>query len=370
MANKILFLKKLPTETRGTAVVLTETAFYWRCFAAEEEWQAALQKEHFSLVVLDHRAAPGDPLASIEHLQELKHNTPTFLVSAQELDLPRVIKAIRLGVKDIFHTPVDLKAIIERVQDVVQPDTAPAGLEQWSEFLLLLADGAAPAHAAAPAGGDAALKLALACQQRDELAAERNQLRQSAEAAQLRLAELEKENGRLAATGKGHASAQAEIAALQEKLEAEELMHAQTRQKGSGHTVPALPIKPRVVEVQPGKSEKDRAALAEEKKKFAEERESAQAAIKEAATDLARREQELAEKAQAHAETSSQFEAELEEFEAAQLMAEQAQTRVDEVVVSLQQAAEKLKVREARVAQAEKELAAVMARAGSGSPVG
>ncbi len=369
MTNKILFLKKLPAETRGTAVVLTETAFYWRCFTTEPEWEEALQKEHFSLIVVDHRAAPGDPLACIEQLQELKHDAPTFLLSAQELDLPRVIKAIRLGVKDLFHPPVDLKAIIERVQEVVQPDVAPRGLEQWSEFLMLLAEGTPPAKAApGSGGGDVALKLSLACQQRDELAAERNQLRQTVTDAQQRLAELEKENGRLTAEGKSHAKADAEIAALQEKLEAEELMHAQTRQKGG--TMPAMPIKSRVVEAPPGKIEKDRAVLAEEKRKFVEEMKAAQSASEQAVADLARREQELAEKQQAQAEASARFDAEMEEFEAAQLLADQAQTHVDEVVASLHQAAEKLKAREARVAQAEKELAVLAARTGSGSPVG
>ena len=143
MSQKILLVKKLREETRACSVVVGEAGFYWRAFAHAHDVGVALRKENFSLLIFDHRGVAGDPLAFIESIGETQRNKTVFLIS-DPLQLDCVVQAIRVGVKDLFQAPVDLRAIIERVQTVLQSrdDRNPGvQIEEWSEFVMFLTHG-------------------------------------------------------------------------------------------------------------------------------------------------------------------------------------------------------------------------------------
>src|SRR6266540_4070661 len=108
MSPKILLVKKLRDETRASSVIVGESGFYWRSFASAKDVGDALRKEDFTLMVFDHRGVPGDPLAFIESVRETQKNKPVFLIS-DPLELELVIQAIRIGVKDLFQPPLNLK---------------------------------------------------------------------------------------------------------------------------------------------------------------------------------------------------------------------------------------------------------------------
>src|SRR5882724_1969310 len=143
MSPKILLVKKLRDETRACSVVVGEAGFYWRSFANAHEVGVALRKENFSLLIFDHRGVAGDPLAFIESIGETQRNKTVFLIS-DPLQLDCVVHAIRVGVKDLFQAPVDLRSIVERVQSVLQNiggGTPAVQLEEWSEFVMFLTHG-------------------------------------------------------------------------------------------------------------------------------------------------------------------------------------------------------------------------------------
>src|SRR5215207_4099782 len=132
MSPKILLVKKLREETHAASVVVGEAGFYWRSFANAHDVGVALRKEDFSLLIFDHRGVAGDPLAFINSIGDAHKNRTVFLLS-DPLQLDVVVQAIRVGVKDLFQAPVDLHAIVERVQAVLQKSTGGAPSVQIQE---------------------------------------------------------------------------------------------------------------------------------------------------------------------------------------------------------------------------------------------
>ncbi len=201
MSPKILLVKKLREETRACSVVVGEAGFYWRSFANAHDVGVALRKEDFSLLIFDHRGVSGDPLSFIESVGEAQRNKTVFLIS-DPLQLDCVVQAIRVGVKDLFQAPVDLRAIVERVQSVLKTrgdGESGVHLEEWSEFVMFLTHGTitpGPGIASAevkPGAGktDAAQQSVLAAE-RDRLAFEVKSLREALNKSQQQTEELEK----------------------------------------------------------------------------------------------------------------------------------------------------------------------------------
>jgi DNA-binding response OmpR family regulator len=202
MSQKILLVKKLRDETRACSVVVGEAGFYWRAFANAHDVGVALRKENFSLLIFDHRGVSGDPLAFIESIGETQRNKTVFLIS-DPLQLDCVVQAIRAGVKDLFQAPVDLRAIIQRVQAVLQSregGVAGVQIEEWSEFVMFLTHGTitADVHSAHPMAGNAPSAAELA--QRSFLAAERDQLANEVKALREALSQAQQDHDRVGAT--------------------------------------------------------------------------------------------------------------------------------------------------------------------------
>ena len=144
MPAKILFAKKRAGETRAHAIVVGEAGFYWRELPGDAELAGALRAERFSLIIVDHEDLAEDPLAYVELLRAGQKDTPVLVVSEQ-LALDNVVRAIRVGVKDLFHPPIDLAAIVERIYSVLKPElgsTRGARLDDWRELTVQFADRA------------------------------------------------------------------------------------------------------------------------------------------------------------------------------------------------------------------------------------
>lgn len=356
LSDKILFLRKLPKELRATSAVVGPLGFHWRSLADDAALAASLQTERFSLIVVDHRGVPGDPLALLSSLPGVRMGTPIFLISDLQLELEKVIQAIRLSVKDVFHPPLDLKLMVERLQAVLRPNAEPGGFEMWSEFVMFLADGekilpAATKDGKGPGTPEASARLALLGMERDQLSAERLKLQQAAAETQARVDDLAAEAGRLRAEN-------AKLKSAQENHESDRVLQAEVLKKSNGDA--AASASSQAAEFE--KLEAEQAALAQQRQKFKKESTAWQVTVEETKAALARRSQELEAIVAAHAEAASRLTAEHEEFEAAQLVAEQAQTRIDEVVVDLHAATEKLKLQRAQVAAEHRKTEAELAQ--------
>ena len=243
MSAKILLARRLHNETRAHSILVGDTGFYWRDLPAEAELVNELRGERFSLIIVDHRDMTDDPLAFVESLRRWQKDTPVLVVS-EELALENVIRAIRVGVKDLFHHPIDLRAMVERIYTTLKPELGSgrsAKLDEWSELMMQLTDpDAAPPVHGSRAGWPGSASPLPAPGESDVLAKELKTARDAMTQAKARATELEQEVNRLrmakpvmvvpqrsAADGQ----AEQELAAAREQLETEQLLLAQQRKK-------------------------------------------------------------------------------------------------------------------------------------------
>ena len=243
MSAKILLARKLRNETRAHSILVGDTGFYWRDLPAEADLLAELRGERFSLIIVDHRDLADDPLAFVESLRRWQKDTPVLVVSEQ-LALENVIRAIRVGVKDLFHPPIDLGAMVERIYSVLKPELGTARsarLDEWSELMMQLTDtdAAPPVHGSRAGFPGRAAPMSETAGEPDRFAVELKTTRDAMAEAKARQAALEEELARLksarptAAPPRPAADgpSDAELAAEREKLETEQLVLAQQRKK-------------------------------------------------------------------------------------------------------------------------------------------
>jgi len=243
MSAKILLARKLHNETRAHSILVGDTGFYWRDLPAEAELVNELRGERFSLIIVDHRDLTDDPLAFVESLRRWQKDTPVLVVS-EELALENVIRAIRVGVKDLFHHPIDLRAMVERIYTTLKPELGSARsakLDEWSELMMQLTDpDAAPPLRGSRAGFPGSATPLPAPGESDALAMELKTVRETMSQVKARATELEQEVDRLRtakpvmsvpARSAVDTKAEEALAAEREQLETEQQLLVQQRKK-------------------------------------------------------------------------------------------------------------------------------------------
>ena len=158
---KILIIKNQAQENRARALIADETALYWSSSEARKELAGMLRDERFNLIIVDFRDAKANALDFVESVRKAQPEAQVFLL-CKELELQEVIRAIRLGVVDVFHPPLDFKSLAERVESLVRngdrfpKDHGPSAIGRWGELALFLAEALpsnVPPAAGAKGGG-------------------------------------------------------------------------------------------------------------------------------------------------------------------------------------------------------------------------
>ncbi len=377
MPAQILFAKKRATETRAHSIVVSDTGFYWRELPGERELAAALRTERFSLIIVDHADLAENPLVYVESLRIGQKDTPVLVVS-EEFALENVVRAIRVGVKDLFHPPIDLAAIVERIYSVLKPELGPSRgsrLDEWQELTVQFADRVTipPLVDVERRVGQPrrAADILQASQWEAELTATRDALAQ----ARARQQELERElaehaanqPARVAAPAVMDGVAEQELAAEREKLEtgrqlvmqlgrkfetefaawkdSERTARAELAQRES-----ALAAQKRELAAAQEKLEVETILLNETKEKMAQERVAAsdtqaaqkdasaklkqlvveQSALTKAKAELAQREQQIAQQEKERAALMAELAVAGENFESERLLASQQAAKTAE----------------------------------------
>ncbi len=213
------FVKKIllvhgDAKARRTLTLLFAGAGYdVRAFGRADESLEAARSEWFDLAVA---ADPLPEIGCFDLVGELRKIQPSVavLLLVNQLELPMVIKGIRLGVADVLAPGGDWLPVIQRVNALLRPGepAAPAELtpEELAEVEAILSrfdtarpEGGAPADAAAPA---AAVREEL-----ERLARERDEFRKTAE-------RLAQEKTARAAEAKAQQVLDADVARMQEEL--------------------------------------------------------------------------------------------------------------------------------------------------------
>ncbi|MEO7798146.1 MAG: hypothetical protein ABIY47_10525, partial [Opitutaceae bacterium] len=145
MSVTLLLVKKQRDETHVRSVVVSETGLYWRSAGRSADLSAVLQKERFEVVIVDYRGTPGDPLEFIETIRSRQTEAKFFLVCDQP-ELGMIIRAIRVGIRDLFHPPIDFRAIVDRLNATISAgDMPPLPPDHWSDLEAFLAGAVIPA---------------------------------------------------------------------------------------------------------------------------------------------------------------------------------------------------------------------------------
>jgi len=141
VVSRLLLAKYTHGAFAARSACVSETGFYWRTLENLDEVYGSLQKEAFDLFIADCRGASTTALPFVENLCGMQKGLPVFLICDQ-WELDTVVRAIRLGVKDVFASPLDVKALIARAAEQLhkkqngQMGTLEA--TQWSELIMLL----------------------------------------------------------------------------------------------------------------------------------------------------------------------------------------------------------------------------------------
>ena len=159
MSAKLLLVLTGSNTFNAQALVVTEGGLYQRPLADEAEFTAVYQTEKFDLIVCDGRGTETALLELTERIRSHQLDAHIVLV-CEKPPLDFVIKAIRLGVRDLFPTPVNLGGLLTRADELIKPFFKGGGATalgncRSSLTLFLTADGR-PSAPVAVKGANAA----------------------------------------------------------------------------------------------------------------------------------------------------------------------------------------------------------------------
>jgi DNA-binding response OmpR family regulator len=258
------FVKKIllvhgDTKTRRTLTVLLAGAGYdvRPCGRAEVALETA-HSEWFDLSLVADPLPEMSSFSFIEALKKLQPSVPVLLL-VNQLELPSVIKGIRLAVADVLAPGGDWALVMERVNAILRPGETPAQLEltpeELAEVETILAKGSDVTISTIPFVADLPPQAGVLREELQRLARERSDFKKTAE-------RLAQEKTSLEAELKTHLARHTDVA----RLEAE-LGKLRSEQEVVAAAQAAVDDKARALAAAREELARERAALAAERAK-------------------------------------------------------------------------------------------------------
>jgi len=97
---------------------LSQNGYEVRCFGDGETCLKRLRRERLDLLITDYRLPRMDGLALLRQARQAAPFLPVMVVTGYG-DIPLPVKAMRAGAIDVLEKPLDLKAIISRVEEAL-----------------------------------------------------------------------------------------------------------------------------------------------------------------------------------------------------------------------------------------------------------
>jgi CheY-like chemotaxis protein len=184
------FVKKIllvhgDTKTRRTLTLLLAGAGYdvRPCGRSEVALETA-HSEWFDLSVVADPLPEMSSFGFIEALKKLQPSVPVLLL-VNQLELPSVIKGIRLAVADVLAPGGDWVLVMDRVNAILRPGEAPAQLEftpeELAEVETILAKGSDVTISTIPFVADLPPQAGVLREELQRLARERSDFKKTAE---------------------------------------------------------------------------------------------------------------------------------------------------------------------------------------------
>ncbi len=176
--KKVLLVHGDQSASRTLTLLLAGSGYYVRSFAQPDAAIEAAHGEWFDLSLVADPLPEMSSFAFIEALKKLQPSVAVLLL-VNQLELPSVIKGIRLAVADVLAPENDWVFVLQRVNAILQPGRPVAGevtQEELAKVESILAEvggesaeGGASGAVSAAAPGDWRAELVRVTRQRDSL---------------------------------------------------------------------------------------------------------------------------------------------------------------------------------------------------------
>ena len=116
LSAKILLIQHNEVLRQARSLVFGGAFFHALSLRESSQVRDYLARESVDVILADCRGADASGLDFVESLRKAQPRAKVILV-ADGLDLPTVVRGIRLGIKDVFQPPLDLEALMKRITD-------------------------------------------------------------------------------------------------------------------------------------------------------------------------------------------------------------------------------------------------------------
>ena len=121
LVKKILIVHGDAKMKRRLVLLLADAGYDLRSFTKGEPALETARSEWFDLALVD---AYLDGVANFEFVEALKKVQPTVpvVMVVPQLELPLIVKGIRMGLSDVLPTTSDLRPLLRRVNNLLKPN--------------------------------------------------------------------------------------------------------------------------------------------------------------------------------------------------------------------------------------------------------
>ncbi|WP_404422353.1 response regulator [Nibricoccus sp. IMCC34717] len=124
MSAKILLLQQKDGLRQAKSLVFGGAYFHTLALKDFDDVNDYLSREPVDVILADCRGAEAKGMEMVETLRKEQPKAKIVLVT-DALDLPLVVKSIRLGVKDVFHGALDLRSVTRSLGDLAASKETP-----------------------------------------------------------------------------------------------------------------------------------------------------------------------------------------------------------------------------------------------------
>ncbi len=127
--KKILIIHQDPKIKRRLVIMLADAGYDLRAFVQSDAALEAARTEWFDLALVDADPADkGSEFAVVDALKKVQPTVPIVVVVAQ-LELPLIVKGIKMGLTDVLPAGSDLRPLLRRINSILRPNQPPSSSE-------------------------------------------------------------------------------------------------------------------------------------------------------------------------------------------------------------------------------------------------
>ncbi len=147
LVKKILVVHAESQIRRRVVLALADAGYDVRSFTAADPALECARSEWFDLALVDYELPGTEGFAFLAELKTVQPTLPLILLVAS-LELPLIIRGIRLGLTDVIPVDADLRSLVRRVNGLLRPgqitgadeELTPADLEVVERVLARIDD--------------------------------------------------------------------------------------------------------------------------------------------------------------------------------------------------------------------------------------